>query len=125
MFVAIIGILAAVALPAYQDYTIRAKVSQAILFGNQATMAVEGYYQKNGSVPLRLEDAGISSVPGSNFVQLAQVDPGNGSIQVVLAVPPVEGKSVHFIPSVGPDKRVTWRCASHDIPAKYLPQQCR
>jgi hypothetical protein len=38
---------------------------------------------------------------------------------------PVAGKSLMMIPSVGSDKRVQWRCASDDIPDKYLPPSCR
>jgi Zn-dependent protease with chaperone function/type II secretory pathway pseudopilin PulG len=123
--VAIIGILAAIALPAYQDYTTRAKISEAIIHGRQATQAVEDYINKNGRIPPQLEDAGISSTPQSKFVTAISVNSKNAIVQVVLGFSPVEGKSVLFVPSRKPDKSISWRCASEDVPAKYLPAACR
>jgi type II secretory pathway pseudopilin PulG len=124
IFVAIIGILAAVALPAYQDYTVRAKISESILYGRQATQAVENHIYTTGQIPGRLEDAGMSA-PTSDKVRSIQVNPKNGIVQVVLAFAPLDGKSLVFIPSVGQDKKISWRCASEDIAIRYLPQACR
>jgi Zn-dependent protease with chaperone function/type II secretory pathway pseudopilin PulG len=125
IFVAIIGILAAVAIPAYQDYTVRAKMSEAIRYGNQASEAVAAQVTKTGEIPQRLEDVGLSSTPDSSNIRAVQVNGKTGIVQIVLAFPPLDGKSVLFIPSMGQDKKITWRCASEDIAKKYLPQACR
>ena len=121
----IIGILAAIALPAYQDYTVRAKILGAVSFGNQATRAVEEHINKNNSIPLRLEDAGVTSTPPSTAIKVAKINPKNAIVEVVLAFSPVEDKSLLFVPSMGPDKKITWRCTSENVPGRYLPQTCR
>jgi Zn-dependent protease with chaperone function/Tfp pilus assembly major pilin PilA len=125
VFIAVIGILAAVALPAYQDYTTRAKMMGAVSYGNLASKAVEEYIYKNGGIPLRLEDAGVASTPPSKDIKLVMVDAKSAVVRVVLAFSPVEDKSVLYVPSMGADKKIAWRCTSQDVPAKYLPQACR
>ncbi|HFA8377486.1 TPA: pilin, partial [Neisseria gonorrhoeae] len=59
--IAIVGILAAVALPAYQDYTARAQVSEAILLAEGQKSAVTGYYLNNGEWPENNTSAGVAS----------------------------------------------------------------
>ncbi|ENW2073494.1 pilin, partial [Neisseria gonorrhoeae] len=59
--IAIVGILAAVALPAYQDYTARAQVSEAILLAEGQKSAVTEYYLNNGEWPANNGDAGVAS----------------------------------------------------------------
>ncbi|HFA3284654.1 TPA: pilin, partial [Neisseria gonorrhoeae] len=61
--IAIVGILAAVALPAYQDYTARAQVSEAILLAEGQKSAVTEYYLNNGIWPENNGDAGVASSP--------------------------------------------------------------
>ncbi|EMS0954997.1 pilin [Neisseria gonorrhoeae] len=61
--IAIVGILAAVALPAYQDYTARAQVSEAILLAEGQKSAVTEYYLNNGKWPENNGDAGVASPP--------------------------------------------------------------
>ncbi|EMU2513775.1 pilin, partial [Neisseria gonorrhoeae] len=61
--IAIVGILAAVALPAYQDYTARAQVSEAILLAEGQKSAVTGHYPNNGEWPKDNDSAGVASSP--------------------------------------------------------------
>ncbi|HFB5975759.1 TPA: pilin [Neisseria gonorrhoeae] len=61
--IAIVGILAAVALPAYQDYTARAQVSEAILLAEGQKSAVTEYYLNNGKWPENNTSAGVASPP--------------------------------------------------------------
>ncbi|ENX9049879.1 pilin, partial [Neisseria gonorrhoeae] len=61
--IAIVGILAAVALPAYQDYTARAQVSEAILLAEGQKSAVTEYYPNNGEWPKDNDSAGVASSP--------------------------------------------------------------
>ncbi|HFA7947028.1 TPA: pilin, partial [Neisseria gonorrhoeae] len=61
--IAIVGILAAVALPAYQDYTARAQVSEAILLAEGQKSAVTGYYLNHGTWPKDNTSAGVASSP--------------------------------------------------------------
>ncbi|EMT3957769.1 pilin, partial [Neisseria gonorrhoeae] len=84
--IAIVGILAAVALPAYQDYTARAQVSEAILLAEGQKSAVTEYYLNNGIWPEDNDKAGVAS-PASNikgkYVQKVEVN--NGVVTATMA----------------------------------------
>ncbi|HGL9778302.1 TPA: pilin, partial [Neisseria gonorrhoeae] len=84
--IAIVGILAAVALPAYQDYTARAQVSEAILLAEGQKSAVTEYYLNHGKWPANNGDAGVAS-PASNikgkYVQKVEVN--NGVVTATMA----------------------------------------
>ncbi|HGM0150906.1 TPA: pilin, partial [Neisseria gonorrhoeae] len=84
--IAIVGILAAVALPAYQDYTARAQVSEAILLAEGQKSAVTEYYLNHGKWPENNGDAGVAS-PASNikgkYVQKVEVN--NGVVTATMA----------------------------------------
>lgn len=119
-----VGILAAIALPAYQDYTVRARVATAVLVGNQATQAVETFYARNNTLPRDLKEAGMAD-PASREVRQVNVNPGNGTVQVVLAMSPLEGKSILFVPQRDESNRVIWICRSDAVQPRYLPPRCR
>ncbi|HEZ4540621.1 TPA: pilin [Neisseria meningitidis] len=77
--IAIVGILAAVALPAYQDYTARAQVSEAILLAEGQKSAVTEYYLNHGIWPANNSDAGVASTPSDikgKYVQKVEVAKG-------------------------------------------------
>ncbi len=122
--IAIIGILAAVALPAYQDYTSRAKMSEAVSTGRRATTAVAEYYYANNAVPKDLATAGFTAAP-SAVVEETTVDEKSGVVSVIIAMSPYHGKAITFAPTMGSDNKITWRCSSEEIPAKVLPASCR
>ncbi|MCH6548628.1 MAG: pilin, partial [Proteobacteria bacterium] len=61
--VAIIGILAAIAIPAYQDYTVRAQVSEGLNLGGGAKTAVTEYFQDRGAWPVNNTEAGLDATP--------------------------------------------------------------
>lgn len=119
-----VGILAAVALPAYQDYTVRARIAVAVQAGNQATQAVETFYARNNTLPRDIKEAGMAD-PGSREVRQVNVNPSNGTVQVVLAMSPLEGKSILFVPQRDESNRVIWTCRSDDVQPRYLPPRCR
>ncbi|ENV1864715.1 pilin, partial [Neisseria gonorrhoeae] len=77
--IAIVGILAAVALPAYQDYTARAQVSEAILLAEGQKSAVTEYYLNNGEWPKDNASAGVASTPTDikgKYVESVTVEKG-------------------------------------------------
>jgi Tfp pilus assembly major pilin PilA len=123
--VALIGILAAVAIPAYSDYTAKARMAQAVLVGKEATGAVERYIYANGSAPDTLGQAGYAMDDPSHAVQTIDMIEGNGVVRVFPADLNYRGKAIVFTPSVDENKRVVWRCASDEIPAHVLPPECR
>jgi Zn-dependent protease with chaperone function/type II secretory pathway pseudopilin PulG len=122
---AVVGVLAAVAIPAYQDYTAKARVAQAAIVGRDATAAVERYFYANGSGPASLEQAGFALADPGHAVQDVRVDPGNGVVRVFPAEPALRGKAIAFTPRLDENKKVAWHCSSEDIPSQLLPPDCR
>ncbi|EPH7971144.1 pilin [Neisseria gonorrhoeae] len=78
--IAIVGILAAVALPAYQDYTARAQVSEAILLAEGQKSAVTEYYLNNGKWPANNGDAGVASSSSIKGKYVKEVKVENGVV---------------------------------------------
>ena len=128
--VAIIGILAAVALPAYQDYTVRAKVSEVILAASSAKVAVSEAAQANGTM-----DAGSITVATQQSKFVESVSYANGataSFGIITAVArgdnAITGKGVQFSGELKSNGQVVWTCtasASNGMDAKYLPASCK
>lgn len=124
VFFAVIGILAAIAVPAYQDYTIRARMTEAVTDGTKAAQLVSAYYEQYQRVPNSLEEAGFS-VQFSPFIKTIDVDNTNGIITVTIASAPLTDKTLLFIPSLDANNHIVWKCTSQNIEVKYLPYQCR
>lgn len=122
--VAIIGILAAIAIPAYQDYLARSKIALAIGEGRRATEAVTQHFERRGSVPETLEVAGFIPPPPTSGVRAWNVDRG-GVVRLELNFAPLDGKTIVFVPSLGDDKKVRWQCRSEDVLPRYLPASCK
>ncbi|EPI5903944.1 pilin [Neisseria gonorrhoeae] len=83
--IAIVGILAAVALPAYQDYTARAQVSEAILLAEGQKSAVTEYYLNNGEWPANNGDAGVASSDKIKGKYVQSVTVANGVVTAQMA----------------------------------------
>ncbi|CWN96184.1 fimbrial protein (pilin) [Neisseria meningitidis] len=84
--IAIVGILAAVALPAYQDYTARAQVSEAILLAEGQKSAVTEYYLNHGEWPANNSSAGVASVSTDiKGKYVKEVEVKNGVVTATMA----------------------------------------
>ncbi|HFC7616161.1 TPA: pilin [Neisseria meningitidis] len=83
--IAIVGILAAVALPAYQDYTARAQVSEAILLAEGQKSAVTEYYLNHGIWPANNSDAGVASASDIKGKYVEKVEVKNGVVTAEMA----------------------------------------
>lgn len=115
----IVGVLAAVAIPAYQDYTVRAKVSTAVIGSQNARDALGSYYQSNQKVPESLDIVGIGSQLADG-TQLS-LDPK----QMVLTVSTKQGELI-FTPRVDAQGRVIWVCSNGEgLKPTQLPPSCR
>lgn len=124
MFTSIIGILAAIAIPAYQGYIARARLAEAEAVGKIATDSIASYYDQHRQLPNSLEQAGFAkSLPPS--VKEISIDSQNGTVIITMATAPVEGKSLLLVPSVDANNQMIWQCMSQDIPDRYLSLQCR
>ena len=127
--VAIIGILAAVALPAYQDYTARSQVSEALSLSSGAKGAVTEYWTNKGTLPGNNTSAGLSSASDINGKYVASVAVSGGLITATMkgagsVAKGIEGMTLLLSPvtAVG---SVKWVCKSASTNAKFIPSSCR
>ncbi len=123
--VAIIGILAAVAIPAYQDYTVRAKVTEGLSLASAGKTAVSEYFSANGSLPTDNTGAGMAKPTdiSGNSVKQVTVLP-KGIIEVTFSTKPITNKKLLLTPATSGGK-VVWNCNDGDLEGKYRPSSCR
>ena len=124
--VAIIGILAAVALPAYQDYTVRAKVSEVVLAASAGRTAVSEAVQVGGSFPTTASL--VIESQSSKYVQSVGYTQTSASAGVVTATAQgdnaISGSTITLTGAMGTNGQVNWTCAG-SILAKYRPASCK
>ena len=148
--VAIIGILAAIAIPAYQDYTIRAQVTEGLNLAGAVKASVAETYSQTGAWPANLAALGINTAPTGKYVSsVAIVNPGVISITYSSAAPyqantNINGLILGLKPMANANGDVTWICGNavstglaDAVPSgantttfdvttnKYLPKACR
>jgi type IV pilus assembly protein PilA len=126
--VAIIGILAAVALPAYQDYTKRAHVSEGITLAASAKAAVTEYYVSQAAWPSGNSQAGLPDATdiSGNAVSQVAIGNGNGQITVTYNDKVATGTTIVFAPSIASTGgSITWTCTGGTVDDKYRPANCR
>ena len=148
--VAIIGILAAIAIPAYQDYTIRAQVSEGMNLAAAAKAAVAETWLNRGVAPANRTAAGMSvNNTDTNGKYVTSVGVAAGVITIAYgneANTAIAGKTLELVPYTTLDNSVSWRCGGAGVPGsgtimtgatytggslvtggltKYLPSACR
>ena len=122
--VAIIGILAAVAIPAYSDYTNRAKVTEIITAASACKTSVTEYFESQGKLPADLTASGCASNATTHAGALTLS--AAGVITVASKIPAALG-DYNLGPAAVPvpGTPITWMCTGSTISAKYLPANCR
>lgn len=127
--VAIIGILAALAVPAYQDYTRRTYLTEAFSLAAVARISVEEYYASNGSWPSNNTQAGLASSSSykTNVVtDLSIVTSGTVSvIQLQLNEKVSSGAHVWLEPSISASGSQQWKCYGDTDLTRLMPSNCR
>ena len=146
--VAIIGILAAIAIPAYQDYTIRAQVTEGLNLVSSAKAAIAESFQSNGAWPATNAAAGLDVNTNIRGKYVTSVTVGGGGQTTIAygndANANITGQTLMLTPYTSPNGDVSWRCGNRAITgqvvqsvgspavgtggnlvAKYRPANCR
>ncbi|WP_250628460.1 pilin [Pinirhizobacter soli] len=129
--VAIIAILAAIAIPAYQDYTIRSQVSEGPVLADGAKTAVAEFYQNTGRFPLNNGSAGLAaalSIKGQ-YVSSITIGASTGLITAAYGGPKASTKiptaSNLVLSPITNAGSIAWRCKSATLKTNYIPSSCR
>lgn len=130
--IAIVGILAATALPAYQDYTKRAKVSEGLALASAAKTAVSEHYMTKNTFPANANAAGYTSPSTPNVDSITITNTGWITVDFSGSIADTNGTddllSMSPVTSAG---GLSWICQAGDsaganpLPSKYLPSNCR
>jgi type IV pilus assembly protein PilA len=123
--VAIVGILAAIAIPAYQDYTVRAKVTEGLSLANSAKILVEDTFTSGGSGAMASISSAWTNQTTAIVSSVTVSAAGTVAIGFTAAASPMAG-TITLQASMTPGAPVTWTCsvsgAGYD---RYVPQNCR
>jgi len=147
--VAIIGILASLAVSAYQTYTVRAQVSEGIYFAASLKVPIVDAFSNDGSPPVGRAEAGLApAATDSRGSYVTQVDIVNGRVDVTFgnqAHADIQGDTLSLTPYTDAGNTVAWRCGNAAAPSgteltgggvtavhlpptvdsRYLPSTCR
>ncbi len=130
--IAIVAILAAIAIPAYQDYGVRAKVIEGLSLSTVAKTAVADTYHSTNAFPNSNEAAGISKAEDIKGTYVRSVSVGEGGTITITYSDKdstLNGKVIMMMPHANNDGAITWSCSSPSgmtqVPNKYLPANCR
>jgi type IV pilus assembly protein PilA len=141
--VAIIGILAAIAIPAYQDYTIRAQASEGAVLADGVKTALAEFYNNTGRFPTNASSAGLESPASIGGKYVGSVDAAygqngglikitygtNGNAAFGAGANSKLSGSVLIFSAVASSTQgsIAWNCntSGNTVPNKYLPQVCR
>ena len=125
--IAVAGIAAAIAIPAYQDYTVRAEVSASFAEAQIVQTRVEAFFYQQGRMPSEDEFAEIATELTSELYALEDMyfDPASNTLSIILAEPiDVYGDALHFAAQVEAGT-LSWQCSVESYQAKYYPAECQ
>ena len=124
--IAILGILMAIAIPAYQDYAVRAKAAEGVNLAGAAKLATAETYSSTGSFPTTNASAGLPAATAISGKYVTSVDSVSGVITITYsgAEPKLSGKTLILSASTTAGA-VKWKCKLGSVDTKYVPAECR
>ena len=125
--IVVLGILAAIALPAYQDYVIRSKVATAQIQARAARVAVDEFVLNTDRCPRDAAELQLppGSAPGVAALEVGEAHTGMCMIEIELAGDFAGGRLAGQRLRLSRDSAGDWYCTSESIDARYLPADCR
>jgi type IV pilus assembly protein PilA len=121
--IAILGILISIAVPAYQQHIIRAKVIEGLNLASPAKIAVAEAVMANQVLPATQEDtAYTSSAPSANVKSITIGDKG---VITITYMPAAGGGTLLWVPTLRQNGDLTWECTGGTLEQKYRPSSCR
>lgn len=125
-FIFIVGILAAIAIPAYQDYLMRAKVAEALMKTSDLKARYAAYVKEHQAWPASIDDLNAPSVLrlSANGEVTFEIADGHALMLTMHGDPILDGKSLELVP-IGTEAQFEWKCRVVDLPPKYAPSACR
>jgi len=123
--VAIIGILAAIAIPAYQDYTKRAHVSEGLSLAAGAKTAVSEFYSTNNAWPTNNTSAGLAASTAITGNAVTSVNVNASTITVTYNSKVDSTSNTLTLVATASGGAITWSCTGGTVDAKYRPSNCR
>ena len=123
--IAILGILMAIAIPAYQDYAVRAKASEGINLAGAAKLATAETYSSTGRFPPNNQSAGLPTDVSINGKYVTSVATANGIVTITYnGVEPKLDQTVTLSAFTAAGS-VKWTCKHGSTPERYVPANCR
>lgn len=122
--IAILGILIAIALPAYQDYTIRARVAEGITLAAPAKLAVAETAAATTALPATQASTGYVTPAATPNVASITITAATGQI-VITYTAASGGGTLNLTPTLQANGEVTWDCTTGTLLPKYRPASCR
>ena len=124
--VAIVGILAAIAIPAYQNYTIRARVTEGLSLADSAQTAVAEYAQSSGAGLTGLTPANTGWTAPAATANVASIAMSNVGVLTITYTAAAAGVILTLTPTADAGGNISWACAVTAAASNpYVPQNCR
>src|SRR5581483_1482349 len=128
--VAIIGILASIAIPAYSDYVVRTKVAEGLSLAGRMKPAISEFYLSQGRLPSSNASAGLPAATSyaANFVSSIDVGTaGRGIVTITYSADSkISGKTLVLTPSTAATGSIQWVCTpGNGMPPRFVPNFCR
>ncbi len=120
--IAIMGILAAIALPAYQDYTKRTHVSEGVNLASSAKTAIWDFWSLNGTFPSNNASAGLNNTIAGNAVKNVSIS--NNLISIIYNNKVVDDATL-ILKASSANSSLKWNCRDGTLPNKFKPRICQ